>query len=514
MKSYTNIIILIFFALSLIELNGMDFNRSSDVTLAKYEELMCKSRSHFDNNVDSAIIYANMASKYMQDNVERGFVLESKGIAYLLKENHKTGFKKLGEAYVCFRNENDKSGLISLYMDLGKYYLINTQTKNSLKYYLKAKEISIKSGNVQELPFIYKSLGDIYCLLNQYDEAINCYNTLLSHNKIKDKEVQVLCLYNIGRIYFELDNFPKADSMFQLCKKYNLPKSARNYLSDIYLLQGNIELNKERYLQAEILYKKSLAFPQSINDSFITMSSIIGANIINGTKTNEDIELKKYHKVMNQKIHIGDHYKFLAMAYYIKKQNKLGDLYYNKAKQIYTDYNCPTRTLALISLKERYSSKMPEIISLLKEQIKIKETINKHQTDMLHVQNEFDALFITYIDRIHNNLQKEKERAKQMLIISIGTALTLIILFVFFIILRKKNVILKSQYKQLVESNELVKNGIITALRRIYHGVITMESNISTSIKSENNSMRSNFEQLFDKITNLLNLLSEQKNKH
>jgi len=495
----------------------MDYiSRSNKCNNIQYDSLMMLSRSKFENNPDSAIYLAKRAKKYIPDDSYRGYINETIGIAYLLKKDYNKGFKYLSEAYMIYNQVHFMRGLIGLYMDLGKFYNLNMNQEKSLKYYLKAKDISIKYKENDNLQTIYKELGNIYFNLKQYDESIQIYMTLIKLSPITNsEETTLLCYYQIGKNYFYSGQTNKADSI--LTKASKLAKTENNiyYKSNINCLKGEIEFSQNNMDKALVFYKNSFSKYDTPEDRIFVLGNIASVYAAIGNEDSINTITKRVINASNNLFYIGCFYESVAKGYLVAKDYDKTKSYIKKAYAIYNDFNDNQFLINLYDLWISAELDNGKKLDLIQKRQKIIDNVNAKRINMIHVQNEYEIKFLTYVDKLKAKIDEGQTKLTILSIVFVLVFVFITIFIFMFIKLQKQHRLLTIQHNQFVESDKLIKNELVAELRRIYLKYLAIESTIEiANLDIDNTSIKNNFQQLFDKVKNLLSKLSEHNDNN
>ena len=125
--------------------------------------------------------------------------------------------------------------------------------------------------------------------LDFYDESLKLFQAIPSEDRL-EKEVNLppWVLLNIGNIYFNNKNFKKAEKFYyDALDNFSLYKNqeAKNYgFSTVYDNLAMIDLHRENYEQAEILYLKSYEIRKNNNKVEDLMYSNLGLMSLNMKK--------------------------------------------------------------------------------------------------------------------------------------------------------------------------------------------------------------------------------------
>jgi len=104
----------------------------------------------------------------------------------------------------------------------------------------------------KDYPVAYNLLGTIYYAQGRYDKAIEAFNKALADVLY---ETPALTLYNLGKAYFRLGNFPQALKKYQEAKE----KDARRELLPLIEMEaGKVMYAQGNYAEAIIHFKMAV----------------------------------------------------------------------------------------------------------------------------------------------------------------------------------------------------------------------------------------------------------------
>ena len=145
---------------------------------------------------------------------------------------------------------NEPTLKVTVYVNMASVYTMSGQYEQALKFLHKALPIAQAQKQDYYVTAILANIGNNYLEQNQLQEAVSYTQKALLIIKLSNKFVYLrsVCLINLGRIYFLLDDFDKSYQYF----KESLRLSKNNqflhnvayslmYLSKIPLAEGNEE---------------------------------------------------------------------------------------------------------------------------------------------------------------------------------------------------------------------------------------------------------------------------------
>ncbi|MDX1447253.1 histidine kinase [Lishizhenia sp.] len=200
-----------------------DLIKDPEEHLKLYVKLMEYFRIYqFDH--DSIIKYYNIGNQLATDyhNQEYLYNFEFMWGTYLMN----TG--KYKEGLLIFQKicpiveENNYSYLPHLYDSYARLFYLLKDYQKAYSYLKKEAQIFKEQGNLANTSATYNNLGVLYISENMLDSALVYHNLSQEINfKLKDSINIVRSYNNLGRAYYKLSKYKKADSLFQLALNYD-----------------------------------------------------------------------------------------------------------------------------------------------------------------------------------------------------------------------------------------------------------------------------------------------------
>lgn len=155
--------------------------------------------------------YEKSAQCYIQKlKNNRSFpYLSSAGISYCALGRYKEALPYLKEAEKKAITADDYR---VLYSWLSLIYYHSGDSVQQLAYSMKFLDLSLKSGNREEIGSAYSNLGEYYRKQNQPQKALEYSEKALEYKKESERATTY---GNMAIIYKNLSNYPKAEEMFQ-----------------------------------------------------------------------------------------------------------------------------------------------------------------------------------------------------------------------------------------------------------------------------------------------------------
>lgn len=162
-----------------------------------------------------------------------------------------------------FFKNSDKAGLARTLNLKGNFFKFNYKNDEALKCYYNSLKINTQIGNIKELINNYGNIGQMYVVMEEYDEAIKFANkSLTACRSINYQKGISWAYYDIAHTYFIKKNFDSADYYFQKLNVHS--KSIKHLIGEGLSLIGLSEL-----LFAKNDSVKAIKLSDSAIDKFI-----------------------------------------------------------------------------------------------------------------------------------------------------------------------------------------------------------------------------------------------------
>ncbi len=150
---------------------------------------------------------------------------------------------------------------------LGQKLRASGNSKQALRFYLKALELSNKIGNESRIAHLSNYVGAAYWDLNVYDQALEHYMAAYQIFKKTGNQTYISNLQNnIGMVYQAVGDYEKAHDLYQQSltgrKQLGLKEGVGGSLHNI----GQVYLNQKKYRKALKCFEESLTVRKEIND--------------------------------------------------------------------------------------------------------------------------------------------------------------------------------------------------------------------------------------------------------
>ncbi|MES2428998.1 MAG: tetratricopeptide repeat protein [Bacteroidota bacterium] len=249
-----------------------------DVTQKDTNEVVTLNKTGFDNRLidpKATVDYADRALKLaLELKYDRGIAeaYRVKGVGEYYLNNPDSALNRYFDALAIYEKLNDQRGVAKVYNNIGNLYQLLDYEK-ALDYFKKASDIAVLYKDKSLIASISLNIGNIYNRKNMYQSALTYYNTSRAlFTELKNEEVLVQCLENLGFLYYQLRNFPEAKSLLLEANKKAITKDMKSSvaaidltLTDLFVSEGNFA-EAEKYLKEGSTYSKLIDNKKDIYD--------------------------------------------------------------------------------------------------------------------------------------------------------------------------------------------------------------------------------------------------------
>ncbi len=273
-------------------------NNSTDSTKAAYYYL--RSSENTNKNPDSSIWYAikglEITSQYDDEYYKNKEVqlLINTGIAYSIKSDYVRSIKyylkavNLSESIISQYPEEKEyyqKALIICYSNIGILYYLDKKYLKSIEIFKKSIPLIEKSGTKEQLGQLYNNIGVNYFALKKYQKALDYYQKALDFFKKTNSRKDIAMSYsNIGEVYSSINEREKALSYLKKAveiKKetddnYGLEVAYYN-MAKLYFDEGNFE-NAVKYANKSLNIARIIDNQHDIINDLDLLSRSYAAN--------------------------------------------------------------------------------------------------------------------------------------------------------------------------------------------------------------------------------------------
>ncbi len=273
-------------------------NNSTDSTKAAYYYL--RSSENTNKNPDSSIWYAKkgleITSQYDDEYYKNKEVqlLINTGIAYSIKSDYVRSIKyylkavNLSESIISQYPEEKEyyqKALIICYSNIGILYYLDKKYLKSIEIFKKSIPLIEKSGTKEQLGQLFNNIGVNYFALKKYQKALDYYQKALDFFKKTNSRKDIAMSYsNIGEVYSSINEREKALSYLKKAveiKKetddnYGLEVAYYN-MAKLYFDEGNFE-NAVKYANKSLNIARIIDNQHDIINDLDLLSRSYAAN--------------------------------------------------------------------------------------------------------------------------------------------------------------------------------------------------------------------------------------------
>lgn len=362
-----------------------------------------------------------------------------------------------GEKALLFAQKTKKHELISqCYSNLGGVYLRKENFKKSEESYQKAIQIRTANKDFEGVAKAKINIGNVLASKQDYVPATKYFIEAIQYFDGKNDTIVSLTKGNLGLIFYEMKNFPKAIKYLEESTDFLKKNNMNQGLCHTYLSLGDVYLDKKDTLKALNSYKTSLENCKSCKDNLgiSTLNQRIGA--VHSAKGNSE-SAKKYYQISEKLLkelnsEIEQTNVMLSKSEDFIKQEKYREAYelLLQVKKIHKEYESDRyllETYKKLTLVCMYQEMKDSSAFYFNQYTNLKE--EKLKASVLEQTAELETKYQT-AEKEKQLLQKEAEAKKKTTTIIILSLLAFFIAIVGFLIYRQqrlKNVQQKQEFE-------------------------------------------------------------------
>ncbi len=362
-----------------------------------------------------------------------------------------------GEKALLFAQKTKKHELISqCYSNLGGVYLRKENFKKSEESYQKAIQIRTANKDFEGVAKAKINIGNVLASKQDYVPATKYFIEAIQYFDGKNDTIVSLTKGNLGLIFYEMKNFPKAIKYLEESTDFLKKNDMKQGLCHTYLSLGDVYLDKKDTLKALNSYKTSLENCKSCKDNLgiSTLNQRIGA--VHFAKGNSE-NAKKYYQISEKLLkelnsEIEQTNVMLSKSEDYIKQKKYREAYelLLQVKKIHKEYESDRyllETYKKLTLVCMYQEMKDSSAFYFNQYTNLKE--EKLKASVLEQTAELETKYQT-AEKEKQLLQKEAEAKKKTTTIIILSLLAFFIAIVGFLIYRQqrlKNVQQKQEFE-------------------------------------------------------------------
>ena len=239
-------------------------------------------------------------------SAEKGNTLKAKALvsfAIVCQQNGDFGMalSKYLEAEKLYFIDNNIPALIGIYSSLGDLYDKILQPEKRKEMNEKAFELSQQTNDTVAIVKAITGLATNLCNNDNYTEAIKLYNqTVELSQKIGNKQLEHVSLYDLGFAYSRMEDYTKAEEMYAKSYEVALQTGNRMDIGDALYKMGLMNLYSGNLEKSEVQLFKALEIARDIQ------SKILERNIFDVLYSLEETRgnYKKAYEYLNNYIDI------------------------------------------------------------------------------------------------------------------------------------------------------------------------------------------------------------------
>lgn len=412
--------------------------------------------------------------------------LNTIGISHAISGDFKASEKAFLERLDKSRELGDSNSVAGSFSSLGNLYHSDNRYAKSIACYRKAVNIFKKTGSKEGLATAYGNLGNAYKAQGDYQKALDTYfESLRLLEKLNQSGGTILS--NIGNIFADMNNIPKAKIYFNKAIKVFEEEKNDYYLSWAYNNLASVLFDNYEIDEAEKYYFKALKIHLEQDD-------LEGQAHIDHTFGNIAFSRKQYEKadslyllsvVKYEKLglnyELGKAYIDLGRLHIVLDNRTKASFYFDKAFEYIDFFPYDFELAELYKVKSeaaKWKGDFKSAIEFHEMHTEIRDSVYKMETTRefaekeAKYQNEKKQKEIERLKHEKNleKLKGEEQKARENMIILfslIGGVLMLVIVIVLIRSNRmklKNNKILQSQNDEISHQKEIIeeKNKDIT----------------------------------------------------
>lgn len=221
---------------------------------------------------------------------------------------------------------------------------------------------------------IYHHIGDCYCELGKYEEALKYFQ------KQHDHEPTHWTHHYLGFVYNQLNQFsPAIQHYFSAIELIPKDEDNRKQLANYYTALANVYMNSSEHEKAYEAVQKALSLNKDAANAIRTFGNYFSFS----PKKDIDLALQLYEQSIEKEPGRFDTLHNIGMIYQFEKCNlKKAEQYYLQAMEIQPHYRT-VRNLALLyqalNEEEKFQAMVDKILELFPEEIVKDELLLKYK---------------------------------------------------------------------------------------------------------------------------------------
>jgi serine phosphatase RsbU (regulator of sigma subunit)/Tfp pilus assembly protein PilF len=372
--------------------------------------------------------------------------LKGIGSSYYYSGNFDNALIYFKKSLNIYQKLGDKINIASCFNSLGSVHDDRGDYEIGMKYFIRALKICEKIGDKKGASSAYNNLGIVHDSQGNYDKALEYFfKSLKIETEINDKEGMAYCYNNIAIVYRSID---KPDLSIEFLKNAIEIDSAyhnKQSIADSYNNIGNVYLMLSKFDEAHKYYSKSLDVKREIGN-ILGIATVLGnlASLHNEIATANENNPQIVKKNSLQAIEYGlEGLKIVIEVKSIAEQN-------NIASHLITAY----KRIGNIEKSLEFAEMYIETKELMFNEDKV-DALTEMETKYKSEKKDKEIALRIKDKQLQD---KEMQRQKVLIFLSLGFLIVILIFLIFLIRLfvqkRKANVQLALQNEEILQKNE------------------------------------------------------------
>jgi len=166
-----------------------------------------------------------------------------------------------------YKMAKNVKGQAQVYNNIGNLYK-SSDYDLSLEFLEKGLKIAQNLNDTDLMAKAYVNIGNIYDRKKNFSLAFEYYNkSQLLFSKLNDHINMIICLQDIGLLYFDLKQFDKAEELLLQANKEAKARDLNTSIGSIDLTLSRLYIEKKMYPQARLFLDEGIAYAQITKDS-------------------------------------------------------------------------------------------------------------------------------------------------------------------------------------------------------------------------------------------------------
>lgn len=158
-------------------------------------------------------------------------------------------------------------GQAQVYNNIGNLYK-SSDYDLALEFLEKGLKIAQNLNDIDLTAKAYVNMGNIYDRKKNFSLAFEYYNkSQLLFSKLNDHINMIICLQDIGLLYFDLKQYDKAEELLLQANKEAKARDLNTSIGSIDLTLSRLYIEKKMYPQARLFLDEGIAYAQITKDS-------------------------------------------------------------------------------------------------------------------------------------------------------------------------------------------------------------------------------------------------------